>query len=61
MNTITMSSKEIKEKLSSIIKKQHKIEKLIEKQEEDGVYDDALYRELDELEKQRLELEELNI
>lgn len=52
---------EIKKRLKEINKEQTNIDKIIEKQEEDGNYDDSLYETLRKLEDERnnlgLELE----
>ena len=54
---------EIKRRLKEINKEQTNIDKIIEKQEEDGNYDDSLYETLRKLEDERnnlgLELEAL--
>ena len=54
---------EIKRRLKEINKEQTNIDKMIEKQEEDGNYDDSLYETLRKLEDERnnlgLELEAL--
>jgi predicted nucleic acid-binding Zn-ribbon protein len=55
--------KEINDRLSDISKEQNKLDRLIEKQEKDGNYNDALYQAMEKLEEERtdlrLELQEL--
>lgn len=55
--------KEINDRLSDISKEQNKLDRLIEKQENDGNYNDALYQAMEKLEEERtdlrLELQEL--
>ena len=48
-----------KKELDHVSKELVKIEKLIEKSEDDGVYDDSLYNELNKLENRRQELKEI--
>ena len=54
---------EIKKRIDAINKEQRKLDKLIEKQEEDGIYSDKLYNSINELEEEKnnlsLELEAL--
>ena len=45
--------------LDDISKKLIKLEKLQEKAEEDGIYDDSIYKEIESLEARRQELLEL--
>ncbi len=56
-------AKEIKKRIDAINKEQRKLDKLIEKQEEDGIYSDQLYKSINELEEEKnnlsLELEAL--
>lgn len=47
----------ISSKIKEINKEITKLEKQIEKQEEDGIYDDSLYSAINRLEDERLELE----
>ena len=51
--------KEIKKRIDAINKEQRRLDKLIEKQEEDGIYSDKLYNSINELkdEKNNLSLE----
>ena len=55
--------KEIKKRIDAINKEQRRLDKLIEKQEEDGIYSDKLYNSINELEDEKnnlsLELESL--
>lgn len=55
--------KEINDRLSDISKEQNRLDRLIEKQENDGNYNDALYQAMEKLEEERtdlrLELQEL--
>lgn len=55
--------KEIKKRIDAINKEQRRLDKLIEKQEEDGIYSDKLYNSINELEDEKnnlsLELEAL--
>ena len=44
--------------LDTICKEINRLEALQEKAEEDGVYDESIYSEIDRLEKRRLELEQ---
>ena len=54
---------QIKKRLSKIKSEQSKLDKMIDKQEEDGNYDDSLYQALEKLEDERnnlrLQLESL--
>ena len=45
--------KEIKKRIDAINKEQRRLDKLIEKQEEDGIYSDKLYNSINELEDEK--------
>ena len=48
-----------RKELDQISKQLTKLEKLQEKAEDDGVYDDSIYKEIEKLETRRQELKEL--